>query len=313
MKIAGLLLIGLVATILFYCEDEDLEYSREDTAYQLAIDLSGSLQNPAFSPDGNAIVFTRFRDGYNLGPADLYLYNLSTKTLSSLVADGSGNVNLPGSIWNSVTQKITFSSTRGEHDEIFIISADGSNGDETRITHRTDHVAYEPSFSPDGEWVVFESHVLDVETNGVITKYMLDGSSEYLPLTGLNDDCRQPNWSPTGDKILYQKYQDGNWDIWVIDNDGSNPARVTDGDGDNTDASFTPDGQFIVYSTDFELESANVYRIPVTGGTPERLSNSEGYDGAPSISPDNTKLAFESYPGDPDDSSGSTLWLLDGI
>jgi len=32
---------------------------RQDGAIKLNIDLVGSLQNPAFSPDGNSIVFTR--------------------------------------------------------------------------------------------------------------------------------------------------------------------------------------------------------------------------------------------------------------
>ena len=98
-----------------------------------------------------------------------------------------------------------------------------------------------------------------------------------------------------------------------MESDGSNPLQVTTEPGDNTDASFTSDGQFIVYSTDFELDVANIYRIPVAGGTPERLSQSAGYDGAPSISPDNTRLAFESCTGDPDESSGSTLWVIDDI
>jgi Tol biopolymer transport system component len=72
----------------------------------------------------------------------------------------------------------------------------------------------------------------------VITKYSVDGSSEYIALTPNDEDARQPNWSPDGSKILYQKLVDGQWDIWTMNIDGSNKTKVTTGSGDKTDASF---------------------------------------------------------------------------
>jgi len=52
-------------------------------------------------------------------------------------------------------------------------------------------VAYEPSFSPAGDWIVFESHQLDVEGNGSIVKYKVDGTRPYQSLTDPGDDCRK--------------------------------------------------------------------------------------------------------------------------
>ena len=46
--------------------------------------------------------------------------------------------------------------------------------------------------------------------------------------------------------------------------------QVTSGAGDKTDASFTQDGQYVVFSTDFKSEYANIYKIPITGGIAER-------------------------------------------
>ena len=284
--------------------------SRDDGGITLDILLSGSLQNPAFSPDGNSIVFTRFRNGYNEEPADLFIYNLQSEQITTLVSDGSGNVNLPGATWNDSINSIVFSSSRDPHDEIYLIPENGTTGDEIKITDRRSLVAYEPSLSPDGQWVVFESHELDVEDNGIITKYKIDGSSAYIELTSSADDCRQPNWSPNGDKILYQKFESGQWDIWIMDTDGTNKFKVTSGAGDKTDACFTQDGQYIIFSTDFELELANIYKITITGGTQERLSNYSGYDGAPSISSDGTKIIFESFDGFPDGSPGTSITIL---
>jgi TolB protein len=315
MKNMRKVLFVIIFIMLSSCEKDGTgpingDSSRDDGGITLDIQLSGSLQNPAFSPDGNSVVFTRFRNGYNEEPADLFIYNLQTGQLTTLVSDGSGNVNLPGSTWNDSINSIVFSSSRDPHDEIYLISENGTTGDEVKITDRRSTVAYEPSLSPDGQWVVFESHELDVEDNGIITKYKIDGSSAYLELTSSTDDCRQPNWSPNGDKILYQKFESGQWDIWIMDTDGTNKFKVTSGEGDKTDACFTQDGQYIIFSTDFDLELANIYRIPITGGTPERLSNYSGYDGAPSISSDGTKIIFESLDGFPDGSEGTSITLL---
>ena len=60
-----------------------------------------------------------------------------------------------------------------------------------------------------------------------------------------------------------------------------------------------------------ELEFANIYKTSVEGGSPVRFTNYEGYDGAPSISSDLSKLVFESYGGDPDDSDGTSIWIME--
>ena len=173
-------------------------------------------------------------------------------------------------------------------------------------------MAYEPSLSPDGQWLVFESHVLDVEDNGVLTLYKIDGTQPYQTLTDPTEDCRQPNWSPVGDKILYQKFADGQWDIWTMNTDGTNHAKITSGVGDKTDASFSPDGQWIVYSSgELRPEHANLFVISASGGESAQITFFDGYDGAPSWSPDGGRIAFESFPGDPDGSSGTTLWVID--
>jgi TolB protein len=285
---------------------------REDGGRRVNIPADGSLQNPVWSPDSNSLLFTRFIDGYNAEPADLLVFDLSSSNTRVLISDGSGNVNLPGSSWNPLTRKIVFSSSREPHDEIFLIDDYGNPGDEFKITDRTNMVAYEPSLSPDGQWIVFESHELNVEDAGIIVKYKIDGTMPYQNLTNPDEDNRQPNWSPAGDKILYQRFSGGQWDIWIMNSDGTNHQKVTSGSGDKTDASFSPDGQWIVYSSnEFGLKFANLYITPVSGGNAIRVTHYEGYNGAPSWSPDGKKIAFESYPGDPDNSSGTTLWIID--
>ena len=288
------------------------EVQREDGARRVKIPVDGSLQNPVWSPDSHSLLFTRFRDGYNAEPADLFVVDLSSGSIRVLSSEVSGNVNLPGSSWNPLVRKIVFSSSREPHDEIYLIDDYGSPGDEVKITDRANMVAYEPSLSPNGQWIVFESHELDVEDNGIIVKYRIDGTMPYQNLTNPDEDCRQPNWSPAGDKILYQKFSAGQWNIWTMNSDSTNHQKITSGSGDKTDASFSPDGQWIVYSSnEYGVEFANIFITPVLGGNAIRLTHYQGYDGAPSWSSDGKKIAFESCPSDPDNSSGTTLWIID--
>ena len=311
-------LVSAMSLVMFACggeedDDDDPELSddRQDDAVKIAVSLDGSLQNPAWSPDGDRLVFTRFRNGYNAEPADLFLVEVGDGSTRELVNDGSANVNLPGAAWNATTEEIVFSSSREPHDEIYVIDDNGAAGDEIQITEREGLMAYEPSFSPDGEWVVFESHVVDQEDNGVITRYRVDGTGDYETLTDSDADCRQPNWAPDGGHIVCQCYEDGQWDLWVMDEDGSAFGKVTTGSGDKTDASFSPDGQWIVYSSDAgELTLANIFVVSIDGGDPIRVTHWDGYDGAPSWASTN-QIAFESYFGDPDDSTGTTLWVID--
>ncbi|HHG83573.1 MAG TPA: hypothetical protein ENJ82_02390, partial [Bacteroidetes bacterium] len=57
----SLLIISSLLILFSACQRwKKFEKNRADSAIILEIDLEGSLQNPAFSPDGKSIVFTRF-------------------------------------------------------------------------------------------------------------------------------------------------------------------------------------------------------------------------------------------------------------
>ena len=313
MKMSECIAIVLIDFIIFTgcgsnTGQQDTQSQREDGAYKLNIPLTGSLQNPAFSPDGENIVFTQFKNGYNKEPSDLYTYNLTTKKLTLIVSNGSANVNLPGSSWNQNTNSIVYSSSQEPHDEIYTVKADAPHHT-MQVTQRDAYVAYEPSFNPSGDEIVFESHILDVEENGVIFKHQLN-TSAYIPLTDLSGDARQPNWSPMGDKILYQKFMDGHWDIYTINTNGNNAENITQGQGNSTDAIFSYDGQSIIYSSDYHANIANIYSVNLSSKSYTQLTNSNTYNGAPSLAPNGKTLIFESSKNDPDNSAGTSIWLL---
>jgi TolB protein len=272
----------------------DRQGPRGDGAVEIPITLDGSLQNAAWSPDGAQIVFTRFRKGYNKAPGDIFIVDLKTGTSRALIDDGANNVSQPGSTWNARTGNIIFSSDRrNDHDEIYVSRDKGGIDGLRHLTSSEKNVGYEPSFSPDGNSFAYEMHLVDEERNGRIVIQKM-GSPDLAAITSANEDCRQPNWSPRGDLIVYQKRENDQWDLWTYEISSKQHRKLTSGAGDKTDATFSPDGSFVVYSADSsDSPYANLYTIPVLGGRPVQITTAGVYDGAPSWSPDGKSIVFE--------------------
>lgn len=273
-----------------------------------------SAQNPAFSPDGTGILFTLFHRGYNSGPAGLYLLSPASGEVAALLDEqDQDSVNLPGSSWNATTDRITFSSDRRETDEIWTISPGGTAL--FRVTHRVaGGSAIEPSFSPDGEWIVFEAVGGTAgDRRGSLWKVRRDGSA-LTRLTGGPDgelDDRQPNWSPRGDRIAFQRRRAGSedWDLYTIAADGRDLRPVVTGPSGDTDVSWSPDGRWLVFSSDHGGRAQpKIFVVAAGGGQPQAVTSDPGpADAAPSWSPDGAWIAFESHPGEDEPAA---LWRI---
>lgn len=281
----------------------------------VVVEVDGSVQNPAWSPDGSELLVTVWRGGYNIGPADLAIVAAGGGEPRMLVADGWDNVNMPGSSWNAATGQITYSSTEDPHDEIWAIEADGS-GDARRLTIHRESVAYEPTWSPDGDEVVYEVHPIDVEGEGRIARSPVgpDDAANVAAevfLTPAAEDCRQPTWAPAGDLVVFQCTADrgDSWTLYVSDPDGDDRRRLDTGELDATDASFAPDGRWVVFSGGGE-ELADLWAVEVDGAGLVQLTSDPGYEGAPSWSPDGSRVAFERSDGEPD-GGATTIAVVD--
>jgi TolB protein len=270
------------------------------------------MQNPSFSPDSSRLLFTNFTAGYSAGFASVGTVTATGGSPTTLLPADAQNVDAPGA-WNAALNQIVVSSDMGGPlEQIYRIDPGGSTPPQVVATPTMR--ARAPSLSPDGQWVVFEAHSASGTGSdpGSIWKVRVDGT-EATHLTPNSVDAKEPNWSPKGDRILYQATgAGGGVDVFTIDPSGKSLVNVTNGGtSHNSQASWSPDGASIVYSSNASGDSlASLYVVAAGRGTPKRVTFGPGYDGAPSWSPDGRCIAFETSGQDPRGSSGTTIAVV---
>jgi Tol biopolymer transport system component len=84
------------------------------------------------------------------------------------------------------------------------------------------------------------------------------------------------------------------FEIYTARADGSDLQRLTNWNAYTAEATVSPDGQRVVFTStkDGDLE---IYTMNVDGSDVRRLTNSPGYDGGPFYSPDGEKIVYRAY------------------
>jgi TolB protein len=236
-------------------------------------------------------------------------------------------VNLPGACWNATAGRITFATDFNAvgGDEIWVVKPEGTAA--MQVTHHTTSDLYlEPSYSPDGTMIVFEKDLNVANDNdqraSILLVRAVGTSAPTVLVNGLrsNTDNREPNWSRDGRRIVFQRRAPGGqFQLYTIAPNGGGLTRLTNQPADNTDASWSPNGHAVVYSSNYNpqnpnapLASANLFVIPASGGSPTRLTNQAYYDGAPSWSPDGHWIVVETGVVDPatGDPQLTSIWKI---
>jgi Tol biopolymer transport system component len=193
-------------------------------------------------------------------------------------------------------KEIVFTTNRDGNYELYKITPEG-----TGLTRLTDNPANDlsPNWSPDSREIIF------AENNSGsydICKIDSDGNNKVI----LSDDSAveyDPAWSPDGSKIAYVS----NDEIWLMDSDGSNKKRLTNGYIDGN-PEWSPDGETIIYAslrnkeepcyrlgktTEDKDTSRRIYSMNVDGTNQVCLTNPEHFASMPAWSFDGSRIVYE--------------------
>ena len=139
--------------------------------------------------------------------------------------------------WSPNGLQIAFSSDRnsdwefdiwGGNWEVYVMTPDGAN-----LINLTKHPAKDgsPDWSPDGNQIAFSSNR---DGNREVYVMNADGTN---PINLTNHPARDggPAWSPDGTRIAFSTNRDGNWEkkpndnweVYVMNADGTNPINLT--------------------------------------------------------------------------------------
>ena len=289
--------------------------------------FGGENAEAYFSSNGQKLIFQSKRD--HLGCDQIFTMNSDGSDVK-MVSTGTGRTTC--SYFHRGGSKIIYSSTHHEKREcppnpdfsqgyvwaiyptydIFAANPDGSGLRRMTTTRGYDA---EATISPDGRKIVFTS-----TRDGDLDIYTMDinGKNVRRLTTELGYDGG-PFFSPDGRRIVYRAFhpktdaeikrykerlsndliEPNNFEIWVMDSDGSNKKQVTNLGAASFAPFFMPDGKRIIFATNYFAEDSRkrnfeLAAIGADGTGLERITFNESFDGFPMFSPDGKKLVFAS-------------------
>jgi Tol biopolymer transport system component len=219
---------------------------------------------PSWSPDGTKIVFQ-----YN----GLWVLDILTGERIKLPTEVENTYVVKPS-WSPTGEWIAFLNEDGYRGDLYLIRPDGT--DQTRLTNTAD-ISRDGDlvWSPDGSRIAFSAYRGgNLEIFVMNVDVILDGTegSQLQQLTESPTGVRNlvTSWSPDGGKLAFSSDRDGNTEIYLMGQDGSNVVRLTNNTNYDGEPCWSPDGEQIVFSSDRDGD-IEVYVLNVA----EAIENAE--------------------------------------
>jgi hypothetical protein len=167
---------------------------------------------------------------------------------------------------------------------------------------------------------------VDADEAALLSLVLVDSAGQEQRLTLDDRPYAFPRLSPDGQHVAVRVQRErGLGDLWVYDLRTGAGLRLTH-DGDNRLPIWSPDGQFIFYTSARPATGAqtvnNIYRVASDGsGQPERITTGERSESLTGISPDGKMLLFTRTMGGrqweivgvPSSGTGQPIAILSGM
>jgi eukaryotic-like serine/threonine-protein kinase len=192
--------------------------------------------NPVWSPDGKYLYFSSNRGG-SLNLWRVAIDERSGKTLGQPEPITTPSPYVAHLSFSADGQRLVYASlvlTSNIQRAAFDPATETFKGELTWVT-RGSKFWIGAELSPDGEWLAFAS---SREQEDIF----ISRSDSLRQLTNDLANDRFPRWSPDGKRIAFYSTRSGNYQIWLIDPDGSGLQQVTEYAEGLTDPVWSSDG-----------------------------------------------------------------------
>ena len=241
------------------------------------------------------LMFLSNRQNENEEKFDVYIMDADGSNVKKLNI-GVGQVE-PRFVFSSDGRRMLYVDYADNTDSMYIADTEG---DFPRLVV-TNRKAYEPSWSPDGQKIVFQSWETDPPEIYVMD---VDGGN-FQRLTNNNVYDDYPSWSPDGTKIVFISEMDTSLaypKIYVMNADGSQQKMITNSYFYDTFPQWSPDGKQILFESDRVSGKWGIFVMNADGSNVQPVSASGDYGSySPCWSPDGTRIIFNSDMDSPED------------